>query len=375
MKVLQLVTKRQYRGAEVFAATLSAELLKLEVEILFVGIYPPPEDSLEVLGAVNRDLNGDKKFISVSLVKKLSRLLKKESPDIIQANGSDTLKYAVLARIVSGKRIPIIYRNISILSAWVGKSFLKGRFYKYLFSKVDFVTSVGHESINDLVRFFDYPKDQTCVIRRGIPITPVDKKESRTQILNLLKINGGDEKLVVHAGNYSTEKNHEFLVDVFTRIKGKNATVKLLLIGAGDRYDMITDLIQKAELHDTVYQLGFRKDINLFLSAADLFVLCSKIEGVPGVILEAAAQNTPSLAIRVGGVDEVISNGKTGVILNGYDVDEFATKLLELVSDSARLNELGTNALLHVVENFNPTKSGLTFLDLYRKLATTKNKH
>lgn len=372
MKVLQLVTRRQYRGAEVFAANLSAELLKLQVEILFVGIYAPPDEALEVTGANNQDLYGEKKFISISLVKKLSQLLKEENPDIIQANGSDTLKYAVLSRMICGKRIPIIYRNISIVSVWVGKSFLKKKFYRFLFSKVDFVTSVGHESITDLVQFFNYPKHQTRVIRRGIPIITEDKESSRRHVLQMLKLTDPHLRLVVHAGNYSAEKNHEFLVDVFADIKKKNPFIKLLLIGSGERYELISQAIRKAELQDTIYQLGFRKDISLFLSAADLFVLCSKIEGVPGVILEAAAQKTPSLAIQVGGVDEVIRDDETGVIVKGYDPKEFAIRVLELMSDSSRLNKLGNNAFLHVVENFNPTKNALSFLDLYKTLIAAR---
>lgn len=372
MKVLQLVTRRQYRGAEVFAANLSTELLKLQVEILFVGIYSPPQEPLEVKGARNQDLHGNKKFISISLVEKLSRLLKQENPDIIQANGSDTLKYAVLARIVSGKRIPIIYRNISMVSAWVGKSFLKEKFYRFLFSKVDFVTSVGNESINDLVRFFSYPKDQTRVIRRGIPIVPEEKEASRKHVLQLLKVIAPNSRLVVHAGNYSAEKNHEFLVEVFASLKKKNSSIKLLLIGSGERYEVISQAIRNSGLQDTIFQLGFRKDINLFLSAADLFVLCSKIEGVPGVILEAAVQRTPSLAIQVGGIDEVIKNDETGIILKGYDSEEFAARIIELMSDPIRLNKLGNNAFRHVLENFNPAQNALMFSDLYKMLTTTR---
>jgi glycosyltransferase involved in cell wall biosynthesis len=222
------------------------------------------------------------------------------------------------------------------------------------------------------VRFFDYPKDQTRVIRRGIPIAPEEKDPSRRHVLQLLKIIDPHTRLVVHAGNYSAEKNHEFLVDVFANIKKKNPSVKLLLIGSGERYEIINRVIRNTELQDTIYQLGFRKDINLFLSAADLFVLCSKIEGVPGVILEAAAQKTPSVAIQVGGVDEVIKNDETGILVKGYDAEEFADWILELISDPSRLNKLGNNAFLHVVENFNPAKNALVFLDLYRTLTAIR---
>src|SRR5687768_16412860 len=106
MKILQIVTKRQFRGAEVFAAKLSEELLKKGIEILFVGLYSPPQKCISVPGAVNLDLNGKNQFLSISLVRNLAKLIMAEEPDIIQANGSDTLKYAVAARYFSGTKTP-----------------------------------------------------------------------------------------------------------------------------------------------------------------------------------------------------------------------------------------------------------------------------
>jgi glycosyltransferase involved in cell wall biosynthesis len=373
MKVLQLVTKRQFRGAEIFAANLSAELIKKGHSISFVGIYEPPAEPLSVDGAQNKDLNGKRKFLSLSLVLALSKFIKETNPQIIQANGSDTLKYAIAARIVSRKNVPVVYRNISMVSAWHGNSFFKKRFYQYLFSKVDFITSVGNESINDLIKTFNYPRPRTKVIRRGIPLIAVDKSAAKIEVRRMLDF-PANTRLIAHAGNFSEEKNQDFLLDVFHILKNNNPDLKLILIGEGKRYSIIGNKIKALGLEQNVFQIGFRKNIEMFLSASDIFVLSSKVEGIPGVVLEAAAQCTPAIAVNVGGVSEVIVDGQTGVMLSDFDAKAFASELTSLLHDEPRLALLGKNAYNFVSENFHTGKNTDAFITLYDDLITRQSK-
>lgn len=113
--ILQLVTKRQYRGAEVFAAELSG-LLADAGHTVYSQDYKAPANTLTARSVVNIDLDGSKSPFSVGLLFKLIKPIKKIKPDIIQANGSDTLKYAVFAKLVN-PRLNIVYRNISMVSS------------------------------------------------------------------------------------------------------------------------------------------------------------------------------------------------------------------------------------------------------------------
>src|SRR4051812_29547527 len=98
MKILQLVTRRQYRGAEVFAAELSSMLSSHGHTVIYTGLYDPPANALVAEGSINKDLGGKKMFLNPWLLWKLIILIRTSKPDIIQANGSDTLKYAVFAK-------------------------------------------------------------------------------------------------------------------------------------------------------------------------------------------------------------------------------------------------------------------------------------
>lgn len=366
MKILQLVTKRQYRGAEVFAANLSTELLSLGHEIIFVGLYKNEQNTLIVENADHYDLISSKEgSFSILLIKKLIDLIIKTKPDIVQCNGSDTLKYMIAASFFIPKT-PIVYRNISMISEWVSQG-VKKQVYRQIFKRVDHVTSVGEEAIQDFIKTFDYPKNKTTVIRRGIPIKNVNNVLESQKLRNQLDLQNED-KIVIHIGNFSPEKNHEFLLDVFENIKKEKSSVKLVCVGNGILFDHIKNEISQRKLEDTVFLLGFRKDIPELLSSSNCFVLSSKVEGVPGVILEAGSQYIPSVATNVGGVCEVLINGKTGYIIDDFDKNNFEQTLLKIVLNEDLKTKLGANAYKLVEEEFNPLKNAKKFERLYLEL-------
>lgn len=363
MKILQLVTRRQYRGAEVFAANLSKELLLLGHEIIFVGLYKNNTDVLVVQGAIQKDLADSPKTFSFKLIKDLISFIKSERPDVIQCNGSDTLKYMVAASFFIPK-IPVTYRNISIISVWL-KGSVKKRIYQNMFKRIDHVTSVGIEAANDFATALNYPKNRITIIRRGIPLKHVGKSNSFKR--GQFGI-GANEKIAVHVGNFSPEKNHEFLLEVFSEIKNSNSNIKLILIGNGVLLEHIKQRVSELKLQGTIFIAGFRKDIPEILAQADCLLLSSKVEGVPGVILEAAAQKVPAVATNVGGVKEVLKDGETGFLINDFDVEMFRQKIISVMTNDALRSKLGSNAYNMVTKKFNPVKNAKKFEDLYTSL-------
>ena len=366
MKILQLVTKRQYRGAEVFAYNLSKQLLAEGHDIIFAGLYQNDDKVLKLEGALNLDLSPKKTgFFSLKTAWRLIKLIQKEQPDIIQSNGSDTLKYAVYASLFFPK-IPVLYRNISMISKWFSHP-LKKRFNQMLFKRVSYVTSVGTFAANDFIKSLNYPAERVQVIRRGIPLIEVDKNKARQILVRQFNLQP-DDKIVVHVGNFSPEKNHRFLLDVFEKIKSKNPKIKLILVGKGVLFKDIEAKIKDKNLQDTVFMTGFRKDIPNILAGADLFVLSSLVEGVPGVILEAGAQKVPSIAIDVGGVSEVLIDGKTGILLPDFDIEKFEQAVLNILQNDTLRLQMGENAYNLVKNNFNNEQTGKRFIELYQNL-------
>ena len=366
MKILQLVTRRQYRGAEVFAANLSTELIELGHEIIFIGLYRNNQNVLEVKGAKNIDLIKEKdRIFSFQIVWELCRIIRREKPDVVQCNGSDTLKYMFMSSLFVSK-IPVVYRNISMISQWVAPG-PKTYLYANVLKRINHVTSVGDEALEDFIKTFQYPRKKISVIRRGIPLKEVQGENYYSEFRKELGLDN-NSCIAMHIGNFSPEKNHEFLLDVFEKIKITHTWFKLVCVGNGILFDVIKEEIDRRNLNSTVFLTGFRSDIPEVLSACDFFVLSSKVEGVPGVILEAGAQKKPAVSTDVGGVNEVIKDGETGFIIQNFDQEDFISKILILAENEHIRREMGENAYSLVSVEFNPLKNAKKFENLYSRL-------
>ena len=296
----------------------------------------------------------------------LIKLLKKEKPDIVQANGSDTLKYAVIAKLFI-PRIKIIYRNISIISSWSKKGSVKQKFNKWLFKRVDFVTSVGQQALENLINTYNYPNEKTKMIRRGIPQFDFNQLQSRTAIANEFEFDVSN-KILMHIGQFSPEKNHRFLIESFIQIHQQYSNVKLILIGEGKLYEEIRELVKDRGMEGNVFFAGHRNEVQRLLAGSDLFVLTSNIEGVPGVVLEAGMQSIPTLAINVGGVGEVVIANKTGVLLAEHNVTLFSNAAIALIQNDSLRKELGMNVYKFVMENYSLNSCSDQFEKLYKQI-------
>lgn len=364
MKILQLVTARQYRGAEVAAAAFTKEFIRQGHTVIFAGLYPPPVYALMVENALIIDIGAKKGFFSIAGFYRLWRLVQKEKPEILHANGSDTLKYLVFIKLLKPS-IPLLYRNISVISHWRGKNRFKNLFYNFLMKRVDFVTSVGVEAKEDFIKTFKLNPSKITVVRRGIAL--VDEPiYSKAHFKNLAGISEG-EYVLVHIGNFSPEKDHDFLIDSFVVIKNIVKNVRLILIGEGQLQDKIKNRVTSLHLESNVLFANLQTEIGPFLQAADLVLLVSKVEGVPGVLLEAAAHQVPSVALKVGGVGEVVIHNKTGKLVNTRDASIFGDVVANLLVDENEKNLMGEQAREFVKKNYNLVEGAKQFITIFEK--------
>ena len=370
LKILHLVTEREHRGGQVFAAELSALQVKQGHQVLFVGLYKKPDNLLIATGAQNIDLSGKKIPFDFILLFRLIKLIKNTQPDIIQANGSDTLKYAVAAKIFC-PRINIVYRNISMISSWSKQGSLKRRLNKLLFKQADRVTSVGQKSLDDLRKIYDFPFVKSRVIHRGIPQFSYDRVVSRQKIVAEFCFPETDN-ILLHIGRFSPEKNHIFLVECFQQILKRMNNVRLLFIGEGKKLDEIKQMVIQKKLENHIFFAGHCSHVQELLAGSDLFLMGSTIEGVPGVILEAGMQSVPTVAVSTGGVGEVVINGKTGILLDNYVPEDFSNGVISLLQDDTLRQSLGTNAKEFVIENYSLQNCVKGFDDLYMDILKEK---
>jgi len=108
---------------------------------------------------------------------------------------------------------------------------------------------------------------------------------------------GLENKFVIgHVGRITYPKNHEFLIDIFAKIRAKNKDAVILLVGDGENKQKLREQVKKLGLVESVRFLGVRPDIPELMQAMDVFMLPSRYEGLGIVLIEAQAAGLPSLA-------------------------------------------------------------------------------
>ncbi|MFZ5999665.1 MAG: glycosyltransferase family 4 protein, partial [Bacteroidota bacterium] len=340
MKVIQLVTRRQFRGAEVFAATLAEDLSRQGLEVWFCGVYPPPGTSLSPGHVHLFDLSGTN---YLARIRSLVKLIRTVQPDVIQANGSVTLQFAIIARLLANINTRVVYRNISIISIWM-RGALRQFFYQSLFRAADRIVSVSEESHADFCKTFPFAQSKIEVIKRGIEIP---------EPTNGVRQLPADPPYLLHVGSFSPEKNHRSLIRIFQKISGLHQRIRLVCLGDGELKNMVEEQVRELGLLNRVELLGFQKETQPFYARAYLLLVTSTIEGIPGVVMEAAAACTPTVAFSVGGIPELVKQDVNGVLVEPGNEDEFVARVIDLLNDEPKRNSLGANAYQFVKQNHN----------------------
>jgi glycosyltransferase involved in cell wall biosynthesis len=352
MRIVQLVTTRQRRGAEVFASQLSDGLIGRGHEVKLVGLRPPPPDPLvPSLAEVEDVARGSGSRLSYGLVLELGRLIRRLQPDLVQANGSVTLKYAAITKRWSGGSWPLVYRNISMASYWIRRPGQRW-WGRWLLRSVDHVAAVSELSGIDFGATYGLPGSRISTIPIGVEIpSDLHPARERARLTRLADI-PDDSQVVIHVASFTPEKNHEWLIQAFGGITQRNPRSRLLLVGDGPLRPGVEAAVAAAGLDSRVRFLGTREDVPQLLTGSDLLVLPSRIEGISGVILEAAAQGIPTVATAVGGVPEAVKDGATGRLVAPGDMEGFVSAVGELLDDPAQRLAMGERARAFARERY-----------------------
>jgi glycosyltransferase involved in cell wall biosynthesis len=370
VRILQLITRRQLRGAEVFASQLASGLAARGHEVTLAGLYPMVSDGLSAGEATIRDLRTQpRRPLNLRLIMDLRDLIEQVRPDLVQANGSSTLKHVVISRRFSGGTWRLVYRNIGIASDWL--RYPGHRFWgRWLVKSVDHVVAVSDHSLKDFRATYRLTESKISTVPIGVHVPAAPDKSRARALLSALTGIAELREIVVHVGSFTPEKNHLWLLEAFARVGTLRPHAHLLLCGDGPLRSRIASEIQQRGLGGRVHLLGRRDDASTLVAGADLFVLPSTTEGIPGALLEAAAQGVSVVATDVGGIGEAMMNGCTGHLVAQGDMDGFVTTVAGLLSAPERRREMGEAGRRFVRDRYDLERIIDRFEALYFSLCT-----
>jgi len=352
MKILHLIQKHQNRGAEMFTCQLSNHLIASGHQVKIVALFQG-EAALPFQGEITSlKASAKNRFFDIPSWKKLASIIKDFNPDIIQANAGDTLKYAVFSKKFFGWKNPVISRNASEVGRYL-KTPIQKSLNSIFYKNVEFVISVSGASEKDILNHFPFLSGKTEVIPVGL--------ESSSKIEEI-RLKPAAVLHIVHVGGFSFEKNHSGLLRIFQSVLKSKSNVHLHLVGDGSLKAEIEEEVKKMDLTQYITFYGFVDNPLSYIKAADVLILPSIIEGLPGVLLEAMMCKTPVVAYNVGGISEIVSS-QTGNLIEKHDEAGFVNAVLETL-ENPNMKQIET-AHQMVLKDYMNEEIAVRFIEVY----------
>lgn len=330
--VLQVVTDRQRRGAQVFATQLEEHLnSRFGAQLRTVALDGRGRNALGVpaLGTKPR---------GVRTLTRLRRSLRTSALAI--AHGSSTLTACAVA--ATGLSVPWIYRNIGDPSEWGGVQMANLRVGLPLRRAAAVVALYG-EARDYLIQQYGLDPSRVVTIPNAVPLHPPPSKEDRLLARSQLQLDP-DRTWVGFVGSLTEEKR------VIEAIRAVAAQPDLGLIVAGDGPQRTeAEAVAQRDARGRVRFLGVTDTPLRVMSAIDALLIPSRTEGIPAVAIEAGLSGVPVVATRVGGVPDVVMDGRTGVLVSDPSPGSLRRALQHALTQSP---SLGAAARAHCVNHF-----------------------
>jgi len=275
--------------------------------------------------------------LDLRLIGQLTTQFRADKVRLIHTHHLGQLMYAGIAGRLAGARVIHTEHEFYTLSRRRAR-----RLLRVLSALADVVTAVAEPVAEFLRDQVGIPAGKIRTIPNGVDI-------ARFQSARPIKRSDWgwrDEDVVIGCvARLEPEKGHAVLLDAFRRLHERNPRARLLLIGEGGERERLTATAEALGLNGSVRFLGVRGDIPELFASCDVVTLASSREGLPMVLLEAMAAGKAVVATGVGGVPEVIQDGRTGLLVRPGDAEAMAEALEGLIADREKRQSLAAKAL------------------------------
>lgn len=278
---------------------------------------------------------------------------------------SAMLARQMLAAGPRGQRLPFVttLHGTDITLVGLDRSYLP--ITRYSIEQSDGVTAISNYLRDRTQRVFDV-KNKIEVIYNSVNCDVYYRDTKIAEEMRREYAPDG-QKVLVHLSNFRPVKRLSDVIEIFDRVR-KQFPSRLLLIGDGPDRSVAEWLAVQKGIHDDVLFLGKQDQIYEKLSIADIMLLPSELESFGLAALEAMACEVVPIATRAGGVPEVIDHGSTGFLADVGDVETMSRYAIELLSDEARLRDMGRRARAAAMERFCASKIVKQYEDFYRRV-------
>lgn len=338
IKILQIITGIDIGGAENHLLSLVKGLDKSKYDISVVYLKGKGElkEKFKKIG-ISPIFIGLKFNYDITALWKLFWLIKKNRYDIVHAHLFHADVYGVWAAFLA--KIPVI-----ISSEHNEDQFLKKRLYsllnRFVSSHCDKLISISDSVKRYMIETGIKNINKIEVVHYGLDWSKYDNLGDFSYVKKEFNIYE-EEILIGTMARLIKQKGLSYLLKAFAMLLEDEPKCKLIIVGQGKLKKNLKDLSRQLKIENKVIFAGFRKDILEIMSSIDIFILPSLWEGLGLVLLEAMAARKPIVATNISAIPEIVTDGKTGILVPPANAKALANGVLYLIKQRDLCKTMG----------------------------------
>ncbi len=384
IKVVRVIARLNVGGPAIHVVLLNERLSPGRFESLLVsGVENPGEGSLigfaqsrgvhpivipEIIGEASlrpRDLKA---------LAALYRLMRLERPHIVHTHTAKAGFLGRLAARLAGVPVVVHTYHGHVLHGYYGPvtEWCLRLMERALARATDCIIAVSDRVKHDLVAYRIAPAEKIAIMHLGFDLQPfLDCAVRRGVFRRELGLKNG-ARLVGMVGRIFPIKNHRLFVDAAARVAAREPAAHFVIVGDGIQRSATEERVRELGLANRVIFTGWRHDLPSIYADLDALVVSSDNEGTPVSVIEAMASGRPVVGTSVGGLPDLITEGKNGYLVAPRDADGLATAILRLLQDGDAAARMGQAARESVRERFTVDRLTADIENLYTRLLAQK---
>lgn len=252
-----------------------------------------------------------------------------------------------------------------------GKNYYPDRMRRRLIFRMTAMQASGFIMVSDELKQFvcsitGMPKRYVQVIHNGVELSQPSKVRAEVNLRAQVGIDQ-NASIIGTVGALFPVKGQRYLIEAFRIVRMKKAKVHLVILGEGQERESLEQEAQRLGIGDSVHLLGFRTDVLAMLPQMDVFTLPSLSEGLPLALLEAMAAMRPVVVTRVGGMPELVEDGKTGLLVPPGDASALAASLLRFLENPDWAAQLGKAGRDTIASRFSHDAMVEKYQEIYQR--------
>lgn len=370
-RVVYLVTGLSRGGAEMQLLHLAVGMKKRGWNPMVISLTGrgPLANQFDIARIPVHSMGMQKGWPNLFGLIQLTLLLRKYQPQIVHCHMYHANMLGRLSKLLAPKP-----RRVTTLHTIQEERTSREWGYRLTNILDDLTTAVSVTAARRYIAEGIIPKNKMRPVPNGIdveehrgPITEAD----RERIRNELEVS--DEFLWLAVGRVELPKDYPNMLSAFASLKQRVGPTALAIAGAGSLQERMRDLASSLGVSSNVRFLGHRHDVNSLFQAADAFVLSSRREGLPLVLLEASAAGLPVVATDVGGNHEIVREARTGYLVPPEDAEALAVAMIRIQElPEITRREFGNRGRRYVAEHYGLESVLDIWESIYSELGATE---